>query len=123
MVSVDNISNNSIDDFNRMAHLDFTNPILFDSFYAKLFMDLDLQCKYYHEISAGDTLKLIKDPFISCFSLNIQSLNAKFSDLKNFISIIKNKGVTLEMLALQETWTNCFDRFSLPEYNIFFSAR
>ena len=123
MVSVDNISNNSIDDFNRMAHLDFTNPILFDSFYAKLFMDLDLQCKYYHEISAGDTLKLIKDPFISCFSLNIQSLNAKFSDLKNFISIIKNKGVTLEILALQETWTNCFDRFSLPEYNIFFSAR
>ena len=123
MVSTGFNVGNAIDGFNDTVHLDLTNPLLYNNFYANLFNDLDLKCRYFSEISAGDLLKQIKEPFISCFNLNVQSINSKFLDLNNFINNIHQKGVTLEILALQETWTNDFSRFSIPDYNIFFSAR
>ena len=55
--------------------------------------------------------------------MNIQCLNSKYPELLNFLSSFESKSVSLDILCLCETWTNNFDRFSIPNYNVFFSSR
>ena len=38
------------------------------------------------------------------FSINIQSLPSKFEKLKSFIVAVTNKGIQIDLIALQETW-------------------
>ena len=58
----------------------------------------------------------------SVLTLNCQSLNAKFDQLKTMIQDFENKGILFSVISLQETWI-CTDppdlsRFQLPGYQL-----
>lgn len=117
------IDDTTINDLNRLAHLDFSTELLYSTFYSKLISELNIKCSYFSENSAGLAFKNIIYPFISCVGLNIQCLNAKYHELLNLLSAFESKSVSLDILCLCETWTNNFDRFSIPNYNLYFASR
>ena len=117
------IDDTTINDLNRLAHLDFSTELLYTTFYSKLISELNIKCSYFSETSAGLALKNITQPFISCVGMNIQCLNAKYPELLNFLNSFESKGVFLDILCICETWTNNFDRFGIPNYNVFFASR
>ena len=54
------------------------------------------------------------------FSLNIQSINAKFAQLQIFLKKLYDKSCHFDVLCLQETWLNeksCFSLFDIEDYN------
>ena len=56
-----------------------------------------------------------------CLSLNIQSLNSKFDQLKIFLEALKNDGCHLDALCIQETWiSNTADTnlLELEDFNL-----
>ena len=66
-----NLGNNDIGDpslnlINNNINFDFTNNILYSSFFSKIFSEFDIKCKYYSETTAACALKSIGSPFISC---------------------------------------------------------
>ena len=117
------IDDTTINDLNRLAHLDFSTELLYTTFYSKLITELNIKCSYFSETSASLALKNITQPFISCVGMNIQCLNAKYPELWNFLNSFESKGVFLDILCICETWTNNFDRFGIPNYNVFFASR
>ena len=50
------------------------------------------------------SLASLKTPIIF-LNLNVQSLMSKFEKLKHFIVNITNKGLQIDVIAMQETWT------------------
>ena len=116
------LGDNSTVQLNSNASYDFSN-ILYTSFYARMFDEFNLNCKYFSELSAANALNNIKTPFVSCVGINIQSLNSKFNELLNFINNNRLKGIFLDLLCLSETWTNDFTRFHIPNYNIYYASR
>jgi len=57
-------------------------------------------------------------------SLNVQSLPAKFNELDEFISYLKNNGCEPDFICLQETW-KIFDQslFTTEGYNLEIKSR
>ena len=54
------------------------------------------------------------------FSLNIQSMNAKFDQLRIFLKKLNEKEFQFDVLCSQETWLNeksCFSLFDIEDYN------
>lgn len=116
--SIDNALNN----LNQMPHFNLSNEHLFNSIYARLFEELSINCTYFSENTLCDELSSNTNT-ISCFSLNVQSLASKFSELRNFLANLSLKNVNLDFICLTETWCADFLRFNLPGYSVFFSAR
>jgi exonuclease III len=124
MVRINNIFNGAVNnDLNDIPQFDLTNNLLHDSVYANMFHDLNLSCQYYSESAVRDEINNINNNFFSLFSVNIQSLASKFNELINFISNISVNKSKIDVLCLQETWCNNFDRFNIVGYNVFFAAR
>ena len=122
-LGINDIGDPSLNLINNNINFDFTNNILYSSFFSKIFSEFDIKCKYYSETTAACALKSIGSPFISCVGINIQSINSKFSELLNFLSLFNSKGVFLDFLFLNETWAADFTRFHINNYNIYYASR
>ena len=57
----------------------------------------------YYDLSSFEH-KFKNDANSLILSVNIQSLNSKFSNLNIFVNQLLNSGVNIEIIALQETW-------------------
>ena len=68
--------------------------------------------KYFNNDDFIKVFKDKKDLFL-ILSLNCQSLNAKFSQLKLYLELFKQSNVTISAICLQETWLSSQDDISL----------
>lgn len=122
-ILINDINGVVYNDLNDVNIFDLSNNLPRDSFYSNMLSDLQLSCDFYTEITARDELNGINNDFFSLFSVNIQSLASKFTELINFISNISINKSRIDVLFLQETWCNDFERFNILGYKHFFSAR
>ena len=103
---------------------DFKNEILYDSFYSEILRDFEINCSFSNESDASKSIKNITTDYFSLLSLNCQSLNAKFVEIKNLISIFEEGGSSLDILTLSETWVKeLHPYFDIDGYNLFGNAR
>jgi len=80
---------------------------------APLQPDITLNCEY-HDINSINLLYPNSQHFIAA-SINIQSLNSKFQDLKSLIETLPQ---SLQIIALQETWNIPFPQtVDIPNFN------
>ncbi len=70
----------------------------------------------YHDINSLTTnYSNSKTPLI--LSLNIQSLQSKFNALVDFITQLETLSITIDVIALQETWNITYpDLFTIPGF-------
>jgi hypothetical protein len=95
-LSVIELENNAELDFRNVYNEVFHDENLFDDPYI-----VTLDSKFYNL----DNIASIRNSGNSLYlSLNIQSLNSKFEKLKVFILELHQKGLNIEVIALQETW-------------------
>ena len=81
-----------------------------------IYRDVDIQSNYYCAESFSKKFKTSKN--ISILSLNIQSLNSKFSSLSDLIAFWKNNGVVFDLICLQETYSIIIPSiFELDDYH------
>ena len=66
------------------------------------YSEINFNSCFYNQESFIDKFSNSKCPLF--LNLNIQSLNSKYEKLKNFILTLTNKGIQIEIIALQETW-------------------
>ena len=92
------VDDQSLDVLNQNINFDFSNNLLYSSFYSQIFAEFDINCKYFSESTAAVALKNINSPFLSCIGINIQSLNSKYHELLNFLSNFNSKGIFLDIL-------------------------
>ena len=63
-----------------------------------------------------------KQGILKCLSLNIQSLNAKFDQLRIYLDYLQEQNCKFDIICLQETWineNNCnVDMFQLDGYQL-----
>lgn len=109
--------------FENNPRYDFKNEILYDSFYSEILRDFEINCNYCNENEASNFLKNITSDYFSLLSLNCQSLNAKFSEIKNLISMLEEGGGNIDILTLSETWVKELLTFNIQGYNVFGNAR
>ena len=81
------------------------------------YIDNDNDTDINNDIYTGlniDSIFYDMDSFIKKFSnsksplfmnLNVQSLNSKHEKLKNFVLALSNKGIVIDIIAMQETWS------------------
>ena len=66
----------------------------------------------------------ISSDFFSILSLNCQSLNSKFNEIKNLISSLEEGGGSIDILAaLSETWVKELNPFNIQGYNLYCDSR
>ena len=65
----------------------------------------------------------ISQNIFSICSLNVQSLHAKFSELKNFLTTINNGPSVLDIIAISETWVKDFSLYNIDNFTLFGSSR
>ena len=58
-----------------------------------------------------------------CFGMNLQSINAKFDELKNFIDFFSLNSIYLPVLAVQELWEINVEDFQIDGYNFVANVR
>jgi len=107
-----------LDRLNNDPQLDATgilNNFLHEDENINHFFVTRLESKYFDSESFISTFAKKSKPII--ISLNIQSLNSKFLELKCFIDNLVNSGIAIDMIILQETWQiNFSDLLALPNY-------
>lgn len=75
---------------------------------------------YIDDDSIVTELKTLSEGII-LLSSNIQSMNAKFDQLKIYLSILKDKDIVPTIICLQETWhaeTDDLKRYKLDDYHL-----
>ena len=81
-----------------------------------IYDDIDLSSKYYDPETFSSEFKENKN--LSVLSLNVQSLSSKFTSLLDLISYWNQKGVTFDIICLQETFSIPIPSlFSIPSYH------
>ncbi len=99
----------SISVLNDSANLDFRTV------YANLYRDFDfdndpysnvvLSSNYYDMYSLPTQLREHDSPLF--LSINIQSLNSKYEELRTQILELQNQKIQIDVVAIQETWEIC----------------
>ncbi len=74
------------------------------------------ECRYYSENQIKGTLNSYNIDYLSCFSINIQSILAKYNNLCNFIDAISYNNSKISIIFLQEIWSNIQLNFEGFEY-------
>ena len=93
------------------------------------YIDNDNDTDINNDIYTGlniDSIFYDMDSFIKKFSnsksplfmnLNVQSLNSKHEKLKNFVLALSNKGIVIDIIAMQETWSIKYpELLTIPGY-------
>jgi hypothetical protein len=102
----------SLSVFNNAPNLDFRT--LYDRTYRDFDLDNDpysnveINSKYYDMYSIPDDTDNHNAPLF--ISINIQRLNSKYEELRNQIVELSSKNISVDVIAIQETWEIC-----LPE--------
>ena len=104
---------------NNNQELDF--QISFNNFYNgndggfdNPYLQTKINSKFYDSDSLANTPDKSNPLFLS---MNIQSLQSKFSEFKNFIQQLSSSGINVDVIALQELWTvNYPDLLTIPGY-------
>ncbi len=105
-------------DFNCNLELDFQHK------YNLLYNDENLNDDPYSNINITSKFYDVNSLSQLCangqpiyLSLNIQSLNSKFEEFKQFIIELRQKNVNIDVIALQETWDIQYpDLLSIPGF-------
>jgi len=66
-----------------------------------IYENLNITCSYYDELSFANKFRNLKN--LSIFSLNVQSLPAKYHDFKEFICFLGSNSCSPDIICLQET--------------------
>ena len=89
---------NMNDNLNLLSNLN-------DNYLGPILEDMGIDSKYYNE---QDYINLqsvhLKDETLNILSFNIWSLPSKFTNLTIFLDILKNKGIKIDLICLQETY-------------------
>jgi len=109
-LSVIDLEKNAELDFRKQYNDLYLDENLFEDPYSNLLLD----SKFYDL----DTIGSLSNPGNPLYlSLNIQSLNSKFDELQLFILELQQKGLNIEVIALQETWDIQYpDQLIIPGY-------
>ena len=81
----------------------------------------------YTDLDGLPSMKLTKKFSFYILSINIQSIGAKFNNLLAFLSILKENGIHIDIINLQETWLSStwldnpenVQLYSIPGFNLF----
>ncbi len=99
--NINNLSSDPKYDFTNVFKSDSPNKLFsFDTDITSPYDDLNFDCSY---ISALNCPVPSKND-LTIISLNVQSLNAKFNDLKDLISELERNNVMPDIICLQELW-------------------
>jgi hypothetical protein len=81
-----------------------------------IFSDITINSEYYNCITLADKISTRNCPLL--ISLNIQSLQSKFSNLLQFINELNSVKLNVDVIALQETWkVPHVDQFTIPGFH------
>ena len=101
-------------DYDFLTKFNNSNLNRFD--FESPYYDLDLSCKYFNDNEFIEKCANIKN--LKFLSWNIQSLNSKFEQLKDYIDFLKTNKIQIDVIALQET----FSIINFGCINIFFAS-
>ncbi len=100
------LQNNDLQSLNGRIDLDFIhsfNNLLLDEQEDNPFVNVEINGKFH------DFESFIADPIIISspvfISINVQSLNSKHTNLNDLVCELINRGVSIEVIALQEIWS------------------
>jgi len=109
-------------ELNGVARYDFGNTL--DNYYeddidTNPYSEKNFNSIYYDESNL--IKKLTSDKLSNLhFSLNVQSLNSKFSEIKNFFNELKMKNININTFAMQEIWQIPYpDLFKIDGYSLY----
>jgi exonuclease III len=86
------------------------------------YVNVNVVSKYYDMYNLSLDVNLSKSPIF--LSVNIQSLNSKYEDLRHQLFELCNKNITVDVVALQEIWEIfCPDSVSIPGYQFVYKMR
>lgn len=105
-----------LDLFNNNPRLDLFSNNYYSQSFSDILRDTNLVCKYYTENSIIDSFSNVEDIF--CISINVASLYAKFSQIKDLIDFFHTNELMLGVISIQETWVSDFELFSIPGYKL-----
>ena len=94
-----------LDNLNNDPSLDASNILnnfIQDDEIVSHFLNSNLSSKFYDISSLKTNFQKTLNPLL--LSVNIQSLNSKFNDLKIFITELINANVPIDVIVMQETW-------------------
>ena len=103
------LDNNSLTSQNSLSHL-----LDFDSDFNELTNSIK-PSMYYTE---GDFIKKLDNKSCIIMSLNCQSLQAQFSQIKMLVDTFAENDTPIQVLCLQETWLENSDLIDLGIYQI-----
>ncbi len=79
------------------------------------YTNLNVVSNYYDMYNVSSDPRLINTPVF--LSVNIQSLNSKYEELRLQILELCKKNITIDVVALQEIWEIiCPDLLAIPRY-------
>ena len=111
-IPLDSLINDPNFDFFHQFNKFFDND---DDANTSPYGNLNINCVYLDEEQFVVKYQNIGN--LSIMSINVQSLQAKFSELNEFISLLAENGCNPEIIALQELWhLNDPDIFILKDY-------
>lgn len=84
--------------------------------FSDILNDLDIKCDYYTEQSLMSKFQNSQN-FLG-FSININSLHAKFSSLLNFVSLLNESNIKIGFICIQEIWQANLDICSIAGFNL-----
>ncbi len=116
-------NNFSLNSLSANPNFNFLNTILDQDdndcdfeFNDSPYQTTDILCEYIDPVSYASTFKNLSD--VSILSLNVQSLSAKFPELKELISSLLTFNCAPDVICLQEIWQiTVHADFSLPGYS------
>jgi len=99
------------------------NSLINDDEAAGQFFSTNIDSNYYDVNSFRASYSNSTSPIF--LSLNIQSLQSKFADLKHFLSELSNSKISIDLIIIQETWNiNYPELLVIPEYqNLVYKTR
>jgi hypothetical protein len=118
MAVLDSLNHNNSLDFLHIHSDSFNNNQLYDNPYS----NLTINGKFYDTESFTLIPNIKNSPIY--LSINIQSLNSKYENLKDFILELNSKNLNVEIIAIQETWQVLYPELvSIPGYHPFISKQ
>ena len=113
----------ALDDLNANISLDLSNTLEHHLAFNEQNDDLiKLNSIFYDIDSFTGRFKNILYPLF--ISLNVPSLMSKHLELCNFLSLVTEQGVNIEVIALQEIWSvPCVNLINIPGYTFVFKER
>ena len=105
----------SIHSLNSNNRFDLKNEYLYGSLYKDFLRDFSpIECKFYDEVQIKSTLNSYDFEYLSCFSINCQSILSNFNNITNFIDVLSYNRSKVSVIFCQETWHNfdlCFEGY------------